>query len=128
MCPCLFVVIFIIILTALALLCVSPLDAAGSSTTEGRLEAEVNVLLGVEPHDEAGYVDHLLPNSNVTLSDEDTSMVDRLGKSKLEHLGLKTTLQEILNLETEHVIELHATSSSTPIRTRRRRSALPSNN
>merc|ERR1719187_2580429 len=108
MCPCLFV-IFIIILTALALLCVSPLDAAGSSTTEGRFEAEVNVLLGVEPHNEAGYVDHLLPNSNVTLSDEDASVVDRLSKSKLEHLGLKTTLQEILNLETEHVIELHAT-------------------
>merc|ERR1719190_144389 len=106
MCPCLFVIV-IIIITTLALLGVSPLDAAGSSTTEGRLEAKVNVLLGVKPHDEAGYVDHLLPNSDVTLSDEDTSMVDRLSKSKLEHLGLKTTLQEILNLETEHVIELH---------------------
>ena len=29
---------------------------------------------------------HLLPDTNVPLLDEDTSMVDRLGKSKLEHL------------------------------------------
>ena len=28
-------------------------------TSEGRLEAEVDVLLAVETHDEAGHVDHL---------------------------------------------------------------------
>merc|ERR1719356_185027 len=106
-CPCLFVILIFIAVTALALLGVSPLDAAGSAATEWRLEAEVDVLLRVKSHNEAGHVHNLLSNSDVTLSDEDTSMMDRLSKSKLEHLGLKTTLQEVLNLETEHVIELH---------------------
>ena len=44
---------------------------------------------------------------DVSLSDEDTGVVDRLGKAELEHLCLETTLKEVLNLETEHVIELH---------------------
>jgi hypothetical protein len=44
----------------------------------------------------------------VTLADEDTSVMDGLGQSKLVDLSLKTTLHEILNLEGEHVIELHA--------------------
>lgn len=34
-------------------------------------------------------------------------MMDRLGKTSLEDLGLQTALQEVLNLQTEHVIELH---------------------
>lgn len=45
---------------------------------------------------------------DVTLTDQHTSVMDGLGQSKLEHLCLQTTLQEILNLQTEHVIELHA--------------------
>ena len=42
------------------------------------------------------------------LTDEDTGVVDRLGEATLEDLGLETTLQEVLNLEGEHVIETHA--------------------
>ena len=34
-------------------------------------------------------------------------MVDGLGQPQLENLGLETSLQEILDLETQHVIELH---------------------
>lgn len=41
------------------------------------------------------------------LSDEDTCVMDRLGETSLEHLGLQTALQEVLDLQTEHVIELH---------------------
>lgn len=44
----------------------------------------------------------------MTLTDQDASMMDGLGKSQLEHLRLQTTLQEVLNLQTQHVIELHA--------------------
>ena len=47
----------------------------------------------------------LLPN--MSLPDEDTGMMDTLGQSQLEHLGLETPLQEIFNTETEHEIELH---------------------
>jgi len=45
---------------------------------------------------------------DVTLPDQDTGVVNALGQPALEHLGLETTLQEILNLEGEHVIETHA--------------------
>ena len=34
---------------------------------------------------------------DMPLPDEHTSMMDTLGKSKFENLGLKTSLQEILN-------------------------------
>jgi hypothetical protein len=45
---------------------------------------------------------------DVSLADENTSVVDGLGKTELVDAGLKTALQEILNLEGQHVIELHA--------------------
>lgn len=35
-------------------------------------------------------------------------MVDRLSKTELVDTGLETALQEVLNLEGQHVIELHA--------------------
>ena len=41
----------------------------------------------------------------MALADEDTSVVDRLGQSKLEDLSLETTLQEVLDLQTQDVIE-----------------------
>ena len=45
----------------------------------------------------------------MSLSDEDTGMVNGLSKSKLENLGLKATLQEILKAETKDEIKLHFT-------------------
>jgi hypothetical protein len=44
----------------------------------------------------------------VALADQDTSVVDRLGKTELVDAGLETALQEVLNLEGQDVIELHA--------------------
>ena len=41
------------------------------------------------------------------LTDEDTGVVDRLGEATLEDLGLETTLQEVLDLQGQHVIETH---------------------
>ena len=43
----------------------------------------------------------------MTLTNQTTSVVNRLGKSKLEDLGLQTTLHEIFNAERENVIKLH---------------------
>lgn len=51
---------------------------------------------------------YLLANTNVALLDQDTSVVDRLGKTELVHTSLQTSLQEIFGLESQHVIELHA--------------------
>merc|ERR1711992_70444 len=94
-------------ISGVALLSVLPLNTARPAATEGRLQAEVDVLLGVEADNEGGDVDHLLPDSDVSLPDEDTGVVDGLGQPQLEHLGLETALQEVLNLEAEHVVELH---------------------
>lgn len=46
---------------------------------------------------------------NVPLADKDTGMVDTLSKAKLEHLCLQPPLQEVFNLQTQDVIELHLT-------------------
>merc|ERR1719150_1113111 len=35
-------------------------------------------------------------------------VVDGLGQPELEHLGLQPPLQEVLDLEAQHVVELHA--------------------
>lgn len=66
------------------------------------------MLLGVETDNERRDVDDLLADANVTLADEDTSVVDRLGKTKLVDASLKAALQEIFGLEGKDVIELHA--------------------
>jgi len=66
------------------------------------------VLLRVETDDEGWHVDDLLADANVTLADEDTSMMDGLGEAELVDASLETTLQEIFGLEGQHVIELHA--------------------
>ena len=42
------------------------------------------------------------------LANEDTSVVNTLSEAELVHARLQTTLQEVLDLEREHVIELHA--------------------
>ena len=66
------------------------------------------MLLGVETDNEGWNVDNLLTNTDVSLTDEDTSVVDGLGKTELVDTGLKTALHEILNLQGQNVIELHA--------------------
>lgn len=40
--------------------------------------------------------------------DEDTGVMDRLGQPELVNASLQTALQEVLDLQGEHVIELHA--------------------
>jgi hypothetical protein len=44
----------------------------------------------------------------VALLDQDTGVVNRLGKTKLVDAGLETALKEILDIEGQDVIELHA--------------------
>ena len=45
---------------------------------------------------------------DVTLLDQDTSVVDRLGETELVDTGLETALQEVLDVQGQDVIELHA--------------------
>lgn len=64
------------------------------------------MLLRVSADEERGNVDDLLSDSDVSLSDQNTSVVDRLGVTELEDDGLETSLHEVLNLEGEDKIEL----------------------
>lgn len=83
------------------------------------------MLLGVEADHVRGDVDDLLADTDgrlallpldplisdipdVTLLDQNTGMVDRLGQTKLVNAGLQTALKEILNAQGKDVIELHA--------------------
>ena len=58
-----------------------PLDTTRSSTTVRRVQGVVDVLLRVETNDEGWDVDDLLADSDVSLTDEDTGVVDGLGES-----------------------------------------------
>jgi hypothetical protein len=42
------------------------------------------------------------------LSDENACVMNTLRQTTLEHLGLQPPLQEILNLESQHVIKAHS--------------------
>jgi hypothetical protein len=44
----------------------------------------------------------------VALANENAGVMDTLGQAQFIHLRLQTTLHEILNLKSQHVIELHA--------------------
>jgi hypothetical protein len=104
----LLVLLILATLTALGGLGLLSADTAGTATTEGRGKGEVDVLLRVETNDERRNVDDLLSDSDVTLADQDTGVVDRLGETELPDTGLETTLKEILDLEGQDVIQLHA--------------------
>ena len=82
--------------------------ATGASATEGRGKGEVDVLLGIKTNDERWDVDDLLANTDMSLTDENTGVVDGLGEAELVDAGLETALQEVLNLKGQDVIELHA--------------------
>ena len=45
---------------------------------------------------------------DVSLPDEDTGVVNRFCETRFEDLSLEAALHEILNLESEYVIETHA--------------------
>lgn len=65
------------------------------------------MLLGIQADDEGWDVHHLLSDPDVALADQHTGVVDGLGQAQLEDLGLQTPLQEILNLQTQDIIQLH---------------------
>jgi nucleoside-triphosphatase THEP1 len=44
----------------------------------------------------------------VTLADQNASVVDALGQTELEDTRLQAALEEVLDLERKHVVELHA--------------------
>jgi len=78
-------------------------EFAGSLARSGR---EVDELLGGASHEERGDVDHLLADSDVSLSDEDAGLMDGSGEVSLDNEGLESAFHELVDGQTEHVIEL----------------------
>ena len=91
-------------LVGLAVLDGSATSRGTSSVGRGRGEADV--LLRLNANNERGNVDHLLSDGDVSLADEDTSVVDGLGHSALEDLSLETALKEILIGQRQDEIQL----------------------
>lgn len=63
------------------------------------------MLLRVQSNNEGWDIDDLLSNSDMSLVDQDSSVVDGLGKTGLEDLSLESSLEEIFQLESQYVIE-----------------------
>merc|ERR1719272_2635405 len=69
-------------------------------------ERELDVLLGIQANHERRNVDELLANPDVTLLDQHAGVVVRLGHVLLEDDGLEATVEELLDGQTEHIVEL----------------------
>merc|ERR1719473_2532982 len=83
-----------------------PAHASWAATTKWRCQSEVDVLLTVDANEIRWDVANLLANTNVALANESSRVMDRLGKTELENLGLKTTLHDFGSGQTKHVIQL----------------------
>lgn len=99
--------LLLFLLSGLTLTLVLSLNSTSSTTTVWRVWSEVNVLLGVQSNHERWNVDDLLTNSDVSLGDQDSSVVDRSSQTQLEDLGLQSSLQEVLWSQSQDVIQLH---------------------
>jgi hypothetical protein len=79
--------------------------SAGSALAVGRLDGHVDVLLGLGSDQERRGVDHLLADADVSLADQHTGVVNGLGKTSLEDLGLESSLHESLGRKLQDVIK-----------------------
>ena len=95
----------LLLITTLVLV-VSSGNTSGATTSEGRVLGELDVLLRVHVNHEGGGVHDLATDANVSLSDQDASVVDRLGKTELEHLGLKSAVHQLGGAQLQNVVEL----------------------
>ena len=90
--------------------------AAGLLGLEGRKRGEVDLLLRGRPDQELVGVDEILADLDVSLVDEDTSLVDGLGlEAFLIDPGLQTLVKELVDGETQDVIELEFLTSEEAI-------------
>jgi hypothetical protein len=81
--------------------------AAGLLGLEGRERGEVDLLLGGSPDQVLVGVHEVLADLDVSLVDQNAGLVDGLGlEALLVDAGLQTLVQELVDGETEHVIEL----------------------
>lgn len=121
---------FVAIVPSCSLLsAVLSLDTTRAASTERTCQCKIDMLLAVDSNHERRDINNLLANTarqkqngvirrrsskppdetdppDVLLADEDASVMNRLRESLLENKRLKATLEEIVGLESEHIIEL----------------------
>lgn len=81
-------------------------DAAWAATAEWGLLGEVDVSFAVGADKEGWHVDELLADTDVTLADQGTGVVDGLGHAGAEDQGLQTALQQLLGGQLQHEVQL----------------------
>ena len=94
---------FVILGTTSGLLSLGSSELAGSLARGGGKSDE---LLGGSSHEERRDSDELLADGDVSLSDEDTGLMDGSGEVSLDNEGLETSFHELVDGQTEDVIEL----------------------
>ena len=94
---------FVILGTTSGLLSLGSSELAGSLARGG---GELDELLRGTSDHERGNGDHLLADGDVSLSDEDTGLMDGSGEVSLDNEGLETSFHELVDGQTEDVIEL----------------------
>lgn len=82
------------------------LDTAGLASLEAGGSAPLDVLLGADANHKGRDIDSLFADGDVPSVNEDTGVVDRVGKVALLDEGLESSLQELGCRESEHIIEL----------------------
>lgn len=73
---------------------------------ESGLVSNLDVFLGRSADEEGWDVDSLFADLDVTLSDPNTSLVDRFGSVVFGDDGLESTLEDVFDAQSEDVIEL----------------------
>ena len=93
----------IVAVTASSLL---SLDTAGLASLEAGGSTPLDVLLGADANHKGWDIDSLFADGDVPSVNEDTGVVDRVGKVALLDESLQSALQELGRSQTEHIIEL----------------------
>lgn len=94
---------FLATVTSLGLL---SLGSAKLASLEDGSGSELNVLLRADSDQVAWDVDELFANSNVSLSDENSGMMDGVSELSLGNESLESSLHDLRRGKTQDVIEL----------------------
>ena len=72
-------------------------NATWSTLAVRRTQGKINVLFWISANNEWRDIYYLLSNSNVTLSNENTGMMDWLGKTLLQYLRMEIVVWKLKN-------------------------------
>lgn len=95
------------LLSRLLSLVLLPAGPAGLLGLKGRQRGKVDLLLRGGPNQELVGVDQILTDLDMSLMDQDSRLMDGLGlESLLVDSGLQSLIEELVDGQTQHVIQL----------------------